>query len=157
MNMYQYARNNPVGFVDLNGLWSLSADYYAGLGSGASVHYTEEKGFSVSFRAGVGIGAGVMFDPNGSSPSVPGSCGSSSTTFTGFAKAGLGAGPAQTQLRGSFSSTYRTPPVGQTVFEDGFSVTTRYPNLDFTPPTAGYSGSGLQAFSSAGSQFTLGN
>ena len=52
-NLFQYALSDPTSRLDLNGLWSLSFDYYAGLGGGLTIGRHERTGsWFISGRLG---------------------------------------------------------------------------------------------------------
>ncbi len=65
INPYVYADNNPIMNVDPSGLWGIKISYYH-RGIGGSINFGNKKGKNfVIANAGVGIGRGVSFDPNG--------------------------------------------------------------------------------------------
>ncbi|ODS25033.1 hypothetical protein AB835_00570 [Candidatus Endobugula sertula] len=59
-NTYIYAQANPLKYVDLNGLWSVSFDAYAGIGGGITLSRNEKTGrYFAGGRLGIGIGGGA--------------------------------------------------------------------------------------------------
>ena len=67
-NLYTYTNNNPINFIDPSGLWSVTIEGYELFGGGIVFGSNPNGGRFISFRAGVGIGGGVSFDPKGTSP-----------------------------------------------------------------------------------------
>jgi RHS repeat-associated protein len=63
-NLYVYADNDPVTRGDPDGLLSVGASAYVGVGAGARFA-VDSTGFSVCVETGVGIGGGVSADPLG--------------------------------------------------------------------------------------------
>lgn len=65
-----YVKNNPLGLTDPSGLWSLTFEYYF-LVVGGSVTFGENPnggGGFLTLQGGIGLGGGVVYDPNGASP-----------------------------------------------------------------------------------------
>jgi RHS repeat-associated protein len=63
-NLYGYVVGDPISLVDLNGLWSVSADAFGGgLGFRARLGFDSQGTFFFSFGLGVGAGRGFSFDP----------------------------------------------------------------------------------------------
>ena len=67
-NMYPYVQNSPVNFIDSWGLWSLSLEGYYGLGGGFVFGINPGGRVFLSFRLGYGIGGGISYNPEGTSP-----------------------------------------------------------------------------------------
>jgi uncharacterized protein RhaS with RHS repeats len=67
-NTYAYVGNNPLGFYDPNGLWSLSVDAYWGVGGGLALGQDPNGSWWASWNAGAGFGGGFGFDPDDTSP-----------------------------------------------------------------------------------------
>lgn len=68
INTYLYGHGSPTTEIDPLGLWSFSADAYRGLGGGLSFGRDPNGSFWLAWRGGVGLGAGIGFDPDGTSP-----------------------------------------------------------------------------------------
>jgi RHS repeat-associated protein len=67
-NIYAYAQDNPILYIDPQGLWTATfGGYYYG-GATIGLGYDPGAGFFGSFRFGLGFGGGFSFDPNGRSP-----------------------------------------------------------------------------------------
>jgi RHS repeat-associated protein len=94
MNVYAYVHGDPINLIDPYGLWSLSLSFYRGFGGAIQFGYASGKMFVLA-DAGVGLGAGLSFNPTGDFPRPPGSdpC-IGPEGFIGFqGTAGLTAGP----------------------------------------------------------------
>jgi hypothetical protein len=87
-------QNNPVNFVDPEGLWSVRIAVYWGYGGSITFGSSGGKNF-VRVGGGVGYGGGVSFNPFGSFPDPPeGSDCSKPHGFIGASGwAGVGVGP----------------------------------------------------------------
>lgn len=67
-NAYNYTGNNPVNYVDPLGLWSLSANIYDVLGGSLTIGQNPSGSWFFTLGGGIGLGAGISYDPNGKSP-----------------------------------------------------------------------------------------
>ena len=72
--------NDPVNAVDPEGLWSIGASYYKGLGVAVRFGKSNGKWF-IRGDAGVGLGGGVQWSPT---DSLPGSSGEDPCAKEGF-------------------------------------------------------------------------
>ena len=62
-NFYGYTQNDPVNFIDENGLWSISFDFYLGGGGGVTIGQNDKTGeWFGGGRLGFGVGGGANFD-----------------------------------------------------------------------------------------------
>jgi len=70
MNWYGYVGNNPVVWVDPEGLWSVSFDAYPGVGMGFTIGHERGRGWFGKVRAGFGlrIAGALSVDPTTRSP-----------------------------------------------------------------------------------------
>ncbi len=88
-------QNNPVNWIDPEGLWSFSLEGYYGVGGGVKFGKDPGGGYFFTLRYGHGIGGGFSFDPKGSSPKND-PCdkrGIENVSIGGFAELGIGLGP----------------------------------------------------------------
>ncbi len=62
--------NDPVNLIDPWGLWSITGDVYPllGLGGGLTIGQNPNGAWFLTGRLGVGLGGGVSFDKDGTSP-----------------------------------------------------------------------------------------
>lgn len=109
--MYAYVGNDPVNFIDHTGLWSISLSGYAGWGGGIVVGQNPDGSTFVTLQAGVGLGGGVSWDPNGKSDDNV--C--SGVSIGQYASAGVNIGPLEGNygLSSGFTQTagsYYNPP-----------------------------------------------
>ncbi|UCC67620.1 MAG: RHS repeat-associated core domain-containing protein [Armatimonadota bacterium] len=63
MNWYAYALDNPVYWIDPEGLWEFGGQVFAGIGAGFYFGVDPCTGFFVKAKAGVGLGIGGGFLP----------------------------------------------------------------------------------------------
>ncbi|MFN3988494.1 MAG: RHS repeat-associated core domain-containing protein [Rhodocyclaceae bacterium] len=100
-NLYGYVESDPVNFADPTGLWSVKVSFFLGKGGSATFGRSDGKWF-VQGGAGVGIGAGIKFYPDGSfpEPSDGGQlCGSEG--YIGFGGSfGASFGPLSAEIKG---------------------------------------------------------
>ena len=88
---YLYAAGNPMASIDPLGLWSLTIQAYDVFGGGIVLTGEGLSFSSIGFRLGVGVGAGIDFNPFGEKPDskAPGS----SDSLGLFAEGAAGFGP----------------------------------------------------------------
>ena len=68
MNTYGYVGGNPLEWIDPLGLWSISIDFYYGWGGAIVFGKNPDGSVFISPRGGYGLGGGISYDPNGTSP-----------------------------------------------------------------------------------------
>ncbi|MCP4764751.1 MAG: hypothetical protein GY875_00610 [Gammaproteobacteria bacterium] len=66
-NLYGYSLNDPVNFIDPNGLFSFTASFFRGAGGSITVGRANGKNF-VTVDVGVGLGVGGSINPAGDFP-----------------------------------------------------------------------------------------
>jgi RHS repeat-associated protein len=64
LNTYRYASQNPLTGYDIYGLWTITVDAYRFVGAGVTISYSHGK-LEVIGRAGVGMGGGFSWNPEG--------------------------------------------------------------------------------------------
>jgi RHS repeat-associated protein len=97
---YAYVGDNPVSNIDPLGLWSLTIQGYLGFGGAVVIGQDPVTGqWFYGGRLGLGVEAGVNFDPEGRRPGAEStsSCGANTTVGT-FGGISLGAGPLKWEL-----------------------------------------------------------
>jgi RHS repeat-associated protein len=104
LNPIVYAGQNPTQAIDPYGLWSITLQFYAGLGGGVTFGKDPLTGqFFDLFRFGAGLAAGASYDPNGGRPGAESYCTNQGTgdssELGGFGEIGgglsfLGYGPS---------------------------------------------------------------
>jgi RHS repeat-associated protein len=70
-NLYAYTRSNPMQLADPFGLWSVTVTVFSGGWGGYGVSATiggDDSGGFIDVIAGVGVGGGFSYDPNGTAP-----------------------------------------------------------------------------------------
>jgi RHS repeat-associated protein len=97
---YSYANNNPISRIDPLGLWSFQIGLYGGFGGAVIIGQDPSTGaWFYGGRIGIGLDAGISFDPNGKRPGAEkkSACGDegAGTTVGTFGDYGVNAGPLQ--------------------------------------------------------------
>jgi len=146
-NVYAYVDGDPLNRRDSWGLWSVSVSGYVGVGS--SLTFGDDSspggGFFVTGQAGVGLGGGVSFDPNGVAPgNYPlGPCppvqrnGSAGLFAQGdFSLFGIEADSSVTYLTSFFNNTY-SGPTAQYNSPDSPNYTLPSPSADASVSAGG--------------------
>jgi len=67
-NLYAYVGNNPANLIDPLGLWSITISGYDGYGGSITFGENPNGSFFANAGIGAGIGGGLVFNPNGTSP-----------------------------------------------------------------------------------------
>lgn len=88
-NLYGYVINDPINFIDPNGLWSLSVSAYVVFGGGFTIGQNKDGSWFGTARAGIGKGGGISWDKHGEAPG--GAC--KGVSMGVFAEAGVALGP----------------------------------------------------------------
>lgn len=92
-NTYVYAASNPIGNIDILGLWSFGAEFYRGFGGGMVFGQNPDGSWFGGPRWGAGFGGGINFDPYGTAPDWNDECDGSSTAVGAYGQAGFNVGP----------------------------------------------------------------
>jgi RHS repeat-associated protein len=93
LNVYEYARSNPLTYTDPLGLWSIGFELYGGIGGGINASYSNGT-LELTGRLGVGLGGGFGYEPQGEPSPHSKKCGSGHIARTTVnLQAGVGAGP----------------------------------------------------------------
>ena len=114
---YGYALQNPLYWVDFNGLWSIGIEGYAGVGGGATVSYANGV-LEIYGRFGVGFGFGFSYDPFGEPLPISDECGSTyilNTSANFSAGVGIGVIGADTSITIGSGNAITTPMVVATL------------------------------------------
>ncbi len=86
-------QNNPVNFVDPDGLWKFSVSAYipafGGAGGGFTIGVNPNGTVFGTVRAGGGVGGGISFDPKGTSPGYD-PCDKLAAIVGAYGEAGIG-------------------------------------------------------------------
>jgi len=140
VNLMAYVQNNPIMGIDPLGLWSFTGSLYAGAGGSITIGKDNGQWFATG-RAGIGLGGGISYDPNGGIPGPD------------IKNPGVGG----MVLSASTQVNFNAGPVSASV-EGG--VARNYSNQE-SSPFGGLSGSligsfkGINADTSIGGQFTV--
>jgi len=68
-NLYGYVVNDPINLQDINGMWSITAGGYLGVGVEVTAGRDAVSGNGfITFRPGFGIGGGFLWEKNGGRP-----------------------------------------------------------------------------------------
>nr|BFD67005.1 hypothetical protein HAGR004_20270 [Bdellovibrio sp. HAGR004] len=95
-NLYGYVANDPVNFIDPMGLWSISISFFPGAGGSITIGKNPNGGgYFGSIRGGIGVGAGISWDKNGSSPDGGGTCPPKGVSTGTYAEASANFGPLE--------------------------------------------------------------
>jgi RHS repeat-associated protein len=93
LNVYEYARSNPLSYTDPLGLWSIGFELYGGIGGGINASYSNGT-LELTGRVGVGLGGGFGYEPQGEPSPHSKKCGSGHIArTTANIQAGIGVGP----------------------------------------------------------------
>ena len=66
-DLYGYCLNDPINWIDTDGLWSFTVSFYYGYGVSITLGSSDGQPFA-KVGAGIGIGAGIQFKPEGDIP-----------------------------------------------------------------------------------------
>lgn len=126
-NLFGYVTNDPVNWMDPNGLWSISANFYSVIGGAVTFGRNPDGTFFNSLRIGLGYGAGVSWDKHGQSPAYN-QCGRSGMATGYYGEIGAQFGPAEVGYgvssgTGSMNGPYRNAgPAGSVNPKIGIGV-----------------------------------
>jgi hypothetical protein len=68
LNTYGYVGGKPLRYIDPLGLWSVSVKFFYGFGGTESFGKSSNGKWFITGGAGVGLGAGIKWTPNGDFP-----------------------------------------------------------------------------------------
>ena len=122
-NLYGYVLNDPVGFVDPEGLFSFGLSAYYGWGGAVSFGRNPDGKSFLNLRIGLGIGGGAFFDPKGKSSNYrdDGCYGSAAGIY---GKVGVTLGPLSLNYGGSAGASTGAPNLQNSLYShQGFGAT----------------------------------
>jgi len=140
LNTYGYAMQAPTINIDPLGLWSFSLEGFFNWGGGITIGENPDGTSFVNVKVGRGIGGGIGYDPNGTSPDYD-PCNKGQSTSYGGAFGGVGVGYGFGELNFDLNGGYSTR-------NDSF-----YGNVDVPNPTFSDGRWELRWSASAGVEF----